>query len=857
MEHAIASQSASARAHTAGSTVVAAASTACANDRVVESQWSSSKISEARGKDDKIARVDSDASVEDLIFREAVRLRSVASSASLQKSNSTSAQQVPDNYELSGGTVLHGHLSAGGSGGVVSSFTGHFAGPGLVQPIWGSVGLAELPHSGAAHSSGPVPGQNEGSAWGGEFSMPPISHSRSASAHAHSKSQATSSAALTGAAFSSSGSASSRDTKPQIRGHASGDYSRESHPRPEAETVPMFAQPVNLCAGGRYPPQDAMKSAHVEGSGSTLEMAPPTVYDYVPARGSPPVLDDLQYPPPDAVYANVQAVGAISAAYMDAYVGTYNGAIGANMNVSHGSLREVSGRVIELAKDQHGCRFLQTQLEAGRVEARDFVFDEVRGHFAELAIDPFGNYLCQKLFESCSDSQRMELIRRSEAKFAQISANMHGTRAVQRIVDCLSTQEHVDAIVEALKPAAVMLMKDVNGNHVIQRCLHRLTPANNQFVYDAVTSNLVDLATHRHGCCVIQRCMDHASGYQRGQVVEEVTRNALALVQNAFGNYVVQYVLDLAEPAYTLQVIKQLCGSLSVLSVQKFSSNVIEKCLEQAPPDVRAALIDELIASEELVGQLLFDAYGNYVIQRALTVAQSPQLEVLCEAIYPHLAALRSSPYGKRIQTKIMKRMPRHALHSAAAAGFPQGGNSSSTAAHLFAAPCTVAHSPPPPVVPHQQHLLQLQRIAVCEPLRENANPDAASHLFRGPHAHEPPPNGADPASIGIDQVRLYERDDGDVLLAGMMNGMTMQAPSHAALPSENLPSAFTNASVEYKRSGVDWLSFSTASSMNVVSEQRTGATPARDSAAYDAAAVSLQHGTRSAFEPHSMRSSR
>lgn len=101
-----------------------------------------------------------------------------------------------------------------------------------------------------------------------------------------------------------------------------------------------------------------------------------------------------------------------------------------------------------------------------------------------------------------------------------------------------------------------MLIKDLNGNHVIQKCLNKLAPEDNQvlvahhsdhlyayvdplqFIYNAVAANCVEVATHRHGCCVLQRCIDHASDHQRVQLVNEITYNALTLVQDPYGNYV-------------------------------------------------------------------------------------------------------------------------------------------------------------------------------------------------------------------------------------------------------------------------------------------------------------------------------
>lgn len=323
------------------------------------------------------------------------------------------------------------------------------------------------------------------------------------------------------------------------------------------------------------------------------------------------------------------------------------------------SFNDVVGRAEELARDQHGCRFLQTKLEEGNVVYINSIFEECYEKFVDLMTDPFGNYLCQKLFEFCNDAQRLALVERCAPAIPHVSTNMHGTRAVQRMVECLSTPEQVRAVCKALTPAAVTLMKDINGNHVIQRCLNRMQPQHNQFVYDAVASNCFELATHRHGCCVMQRCMDFASPMQRNQLAQQINANALPLVQNAFGNYVVQYVLELNDPVYTEEIIRRLRGHLAELSMQKFSSNVVEKGLQLGSRDLRRELIDELISDQDTMRRLLHDAYGNYVIQRALQIAEGPQLERICEAIRPHLNSLKQSPYGKRIQAKILKRMPK------------------------------------------------------------------------------------------------------------------------------------------------------------------------------------------------------
>jgi len=109
------------------------------------------------------------------------------------------------------------------------------------------------------------------------------------------------------------------------------------------------------------------------------------------------------------------------------------------------------------------------------------------------------------------------------------------------------------------------------------------------------------------------------------QLVKEITNHSLTLVQDPFGNYVVQYVLDLPYPSLKHDLITHFYSHLTSLSTQKFSSNVIEKCLKSAATISRRGLIDELTEGETLA-ELLRDPYGNYVVQTALSVADTTQV---------------------------------------------------------------------------------------------------------------------------------------------------------------------------------------------------------------------------------------
>ncbi|KAJ1980110.1 hypothetical protein H4R35_001251 [Dimargaris xerosporica] len=340
------------------------------------------------------------------------------------------------------------------------------------------------------------------------------------------------------------------------------------------------------------------------------------------------------------------------------------------------SLESVAGEMYPLSKDQHGCRFLQRKLEENPEKNFTLIYNEVFPHIHQLMTEPFGNYLCQKLLEYCTKDQRARIVAHVAPELVKISLNMHGTRAVQKMIELLVDDAQISTVVQALKDHVVTLIKDINGNHVIQKCLNRLSGDQNQFIYDSVCASCNEVATHRHGCCVFQRCIDHASEPQKRQLVHEVTANALLLVQDPFGNYVVQYVLDLKRQEFSDPLIRQFARDVCRLSVQKFSSNVVEKCIRAAHPSSRRQLIAGLLLSAQLE-VLLKDSFANYVIQTALDFAEPDQRALLVEAIRPVLPAIRNTPYGRRIQGKIQRDLQNLSLRGSLSAVPSRAGSPS------------------------------------------------------------------------------------------------------------------------------------------------------------------------------------
>ncbi|KAK4784990.1 hypothetical protein SAY86_001679 [Trapa natans] len=318
--------------------------------------------------------------------------------------------------------------------------------------------------------------------------------------------------------------------------------------------------------------------------------------------------------------------------------------------LQYGCVNEVRGSIYHLAMDQNGCRYLQRKILEGSPYEVAIIFQEILEHISDLMTDPFGNYVVQKLLQVCDESQLYQIlgeITRRPGNLIRISCDLHGTRAVQAVLQSLRTPEQLSMAIASLKREMVTLMKNTYGHHVINCCFEHLAPKDYEFVFEVAAKNCVNLAIDRHGCCIIQKCLSHPGGEQRTCLIYEITANSHFISQNEFGNYVVQYVLRKI-PEAKPDVLDRLEGHYVDLSMQKYSSNVVEKCIKYASEESRRHIVWELITSP-LFHQIVQDPYGNYVIQVALNSSKGEVKEAIVEAIKPHVHALRSSPYGKKV----------------------------------------------------------------------------------------------------------------------------------------------------------------------------------------------------------------
>jgi len=239
--------------------------------------------------------------------------------------------------------------------------------------------------------------------------------------------------------------------------------------------------------------------------------------------------------------------------------------------------------------------------------------------------------------------------------FLSLAANTHGTRVLQKLLDFIKTEKLISKFSEIIQDK-VYLSKDMNGNHIIQKFV-TLMISNNVFIFDAIMEDFYDTITDKHGCCVLQKCLEVADINYKNAMIDLVIENTVHYMSDQYANYVMQYIISLNDHKVNRRITESYLSSICLLSKHKFSSNVIEKVFDHSD-DITKEMMVKHLNDSIIIQALLFDMYGNYVVQKAFSAAKEPYYSAYVKTIYPLMEKLRSVPFGPKLYNKFLSFSP-------------------------------------------------------------------------------------------------------------------------------------------------------------------------------------------------------
>ena len=324
------------------------------------------------------------------------------------------------------------------------------------------------------------------------------------------------------------------------------------------------------------------------------------------------------------------------------------------------NLNDLFKNIDKISENQSGCRLLQNKLQQNSSKANDFYRAmELKKILKKMTIDSFGNYLIQKLLEYITDDIIQEyFINIICPSFMEISLNPHGSRVIQKLLDRIYNVSHLMNIFnECLKNSMLEIFLNQSSTHIIIKYISLIKYPNNQLIYSFIVENIFFIATHKHSCCTLQKCLEEGNNIQKKEILISLANISSQLFADQYGNYAIQFALSLRDEEANNKIIYQYLNDFQKNISNKISSNVYEKVLEYCDFNTKQNIIKSL-CNFQTVKNLLYDTYGNYVLQKTLFASTEPYRSMYIKYIAPLIDGLKNMPNGPIIIHKIISHFP-------------------------------------------------------------------------------------------------------------------------------------------------------------------------------------------------------
>ena len=308
-----------------------------------------------------------------------------------------------------------------------------------------------------------------------------------------------------------------------------------------------------------------------------------------------------------------------------------------------------------LCKSQVKCRILQQKLEENPKLASDFIYNRIIDKFYEISLDQFGNYFIQKVIEYLNLEHIKEILyKKLPTHFRYLCFNQYGTRVIQKVFErIVDNEECLDFYSILLNSNLNDFIKDQNANHIIIKYINMAPNNKINFIIQFIINNIFDLSIRKHSCCVIQKCIEYSENIQKKMILKSIADKSYELINDQYGNYVVQYCINVCDYEINRIIAQNFLKNLEKFSIHKYSSNVIEKCLDCCDEETKD-LIVQSFCYPNLVKKLLFDVYGNYVIQKVMILSKDPIRSQYIQIVGPLMNYLLFYPFGQKLYNKLL-----------------------------------------------------------------------------------------------------------------------------------------------------------------------------------------------------------
>jgi len=199
----------------------------------------------------------------------------------------------------------------------------------------------------------------------------------------------------------------------------------------------------------------------------------------------------------------------------------------------------------------------------------------------------------------------------------------------------------------------------INTNNYLTTVINlvnKLGCPKNEFIFTDIKAEFKKYSNNRQGCLLIQNIFPLGSETQRQNLLEEILDKYNELIVDRYGHYIFKYLLYKAENGekYYSLIFNKIVNNIKAYTLNKYSSVVIERLLDCSNENIKNVIIRKLCKTENDIVELIYHSYGNYVLQKIISVTKDNQiLGLIYKTVMKNRNSMYKLSYGKKIMKEI------------------------------------------------------------------------------------------------------------------------------------------------------------------------------------------------------------
>ena len=321
-----------------------------------------------------------------------------------------------------------------------------------------------------------------------------------------------------------------------------------------------------------------------------------------------------------------------------------------------------------LAKRKDGSKYLENIIDSNPSLASTLFLPYALPYFEEISNNKYGNFYIKKIIKYLNKELLSSLIEFINPLIIRLGTNQYGSKILEQLIKCIKEDENlVSSFIHKILPNLIFLINDLNGTHIIYKLI-LIKSKSKSILEEQIMKNIKSIYISREGSNLLKKffdiinkeCNNNKDFNKMILFINIISNNLPLIITDQYGNYLIRHIIHNLNNFVNEILYKNIINNVVYYSNQKYSSNVVENCLDNIK--FRQLIIEEF-SNQQIFNRVFLNEYGNYVIQKVLSLAKEDKKFIFLNYIIQVSKKLHTLPFGQKIISKLLINYPKLSMY--------------------------------------------------------------------------------------------------------------------------------------------------------------------------------------------------